>query len=155
MDNLENVILEKHFRLTSEGAWLDETKQVWINEGFRLDNSQPIKAYLFSPKLNDEIVEDIVRSIASNKTNIKLSTAAQKIGELVIPYAVFESLHETQVNTPPPLPPKQPEKQKTKNKKLPVWLIVTIVIFALILLCILATILGVPLIRQIIQTPAP
>jgi len=155
MDNLENTILEKHFRLTSEGAWLDETKQVWINEGFRLDNSQPIKAYLFSPKLKDEVVENIVRLIESDKNNVKLSSAAQKIGELIIPYVVFETLQEPEIITVPPLPPKQPEKPETNGKKLPIWLIVIIVIFVLILLCILATAIGVPIIRQLIQTPTP
>jgi hypothetical protein len=155
MENLENINLGGRFRLTSEGYYLDEKRQVWINDGFRIDNNQPVKAYLFNPLLNNEIIEDIVRTIESDKKNIKLDSAAQKINEKIIPYAVFELSQRPQKDFVHEIPIKQPNVPTPEGKKIPVWIFIVVVVFALFLLCILTAILGEPIIQQFIQTPTP
>lgn len=158
MNNLENINLGERVRLTSKGYWANEKQQVWINEGVRLDNDQPVIVHLFHPKLDDQTIEKAIRSTEAKVGVIKLYSGAQKINDKTIPYAIFEvspkPIRKDDIK-PKEITPTKPEHGKPEGTKIPVWLFVTVLVFALLLLCILTAIIGIPIIQTITQTPTP
>jgi hypothetical protein len=154
MKNLENINLGERFRLSPKGYWSDNKKQVWINEGRRLDNDKPVVVYLFHPQLNDQSVEQTVAAVEKNKMLTKIYEGAQKINNQTIPYAAFENTPQTDIK----IDERKDLKEKTGKSGgtgIPVWLFVLVLAIAILLLVILAIAVGIPIIQGLIQTPTP
>jgi len=161
MDNFDGVELGGRVRLTSKGYVLDDDKQIWVNEGRRLDNGHIVNVYLFNPSLEDKVVEKKIQQIESQQKQSALHVSAQKINKTIFSYAVFEtpkSVSEKPANKPERkntiTQSQTPPKPKREGAKVPAWLFAS-AIGVMVFACIVAGLLGVPTIMAALQPPTP
>jgi hypothetical protein len=159
MHNFEGIKLSGKVRLTSKGYWMDEEKQIWVNEGRLVNNDQLVRVFLFNPELASEVIEKKVVAIELQQKRKKAYFAAETINKTIVPYAVFE------VSKPQPEKPISPTslprtlggetrpRQKTRRRDVPAWLFASMLSVAIALFLLVAGMLAMPTVMSALRTP--